>query len=278
MTTHVSNGNASEHGSALNSWLQQDSLVSVLVRLENDIRSAPTDISLRWGLFQTLCLLGQWERALKQLQVCAKLDAELVSTAQVMRDLIRSEMLRAAVFQGKKQPGHMVATPPDWMSRLLDALSAAGNGDVNAADMAREEALSAAPEVAGESNFGAFTWITESDSRLGPVCEMIVAGMYRWCPFSEIVTLSIQPPHSLLDLIWTRAEVNLRDGSVLKAYLPVRYPGSEVADDAIRLARESRWREEGKTGVFGLGQKTWMTDAGDMGMLDLRNVTFMQNI
>lgn len=278
MTTHVSNGNASDHGSALNSWLQQDSLVSVLVRLENGIRSAPTDISLRWGLFQTLCLLGQWERGLKQLQVCAKLDAELVSTAQVMRDLIRSEMLRAAVFAGKKQPGHMVGTPPAWMLCLLDALSAAGKGDVNAADVAREEALSAAPDVAGESNFGAFTWITESDSRLGPVCEMIVAGMYRWCPFSEIVTLNIQPPHSLLDLIWTRAEVTLRDGSALKAYLPVRYPGSELADDAVRLARESRWREEGKTGVFGLGQKTWMTDVGDMGVLDLRNITFMQNI
>ncbi|MFJ2990680.1 type VI secretion system accessory protein TagJ [Collimonas sp. NPDC087041] len=245
--------------------------------MENDIRSAPTDISLRWGLFQTLCLLGQWERALKQLQVCAKLDAELVSTAQVMRDLIRSEMLRAAVFQGKKQPGHMVGTPPSWLLRLLDALSAAGNGDVNAADVEREEALSAAPEVAGESNLGTFTWITESDSRLGPVCEMVVADMYRWCPFSEIATLNIQPPHSLLDLIWTRAEVSLRDGSALKAYLPVRYPGSELADGAIRLSRESRWREEGKTGVFGLGQKTWMTDVGDVGLLDLRVITFAQN-
>jgi type VI secretion system protein ImpE len=57
----------------------------------------------------------------------------------------------------------------------------------------------------------------------------------------------------------------------------VRYPGSELADDAIRLARESRWREEGKTGVFGLGQKTWMTDAGDVGLLDLRVITFALN-
>lgn len=99
ISSHI---NASVQGNALNSWLQQDSLESVLTRLENGIRSAPADLSLRWGLFQTLCLLGQWERALKQLQVCAKLDAELAQTAHVMRDLIRSEMLRAAVFAGKK--------------------------------------------------------------------------------------------------------------------------------------------------------------------------------
>lgn len=168
----------------------------------------------------------------------------------------------------------MVGKPPGWMMRLLDALQSAGAGDVGAADAAREEAMSAAPEIAGESNLGAFNWITESDSRLGPVCEMVVAGMYRWCPFGELNTLKINPPHSLLDLIWTRADVSLRDGSVLKAYLPVRYPGSESGDDALRLARESRWREEGATGVFGVGQKTWMTDAGDVALLDMRSVTF----
>ena len=269
---------ATNHESVLSSWLQQDSLDSLLPRLESDIRAAPADLSLRWGLFQTLCLLGQWERALKQLQVCARLDAELAQTAHVMRDLIRSEMLRAAVFTGKKRPGHMVGTSPGWMLQLLDALQAGGQGNQELADTARAEALTGAPEVAGESNLGAFHWIAESDSRLGPVCEMVVAGMYRWCPFSEISTLTIQPPHSLLDLIWIRAEVRLRDGSALNAYLPVRYPASESSDDAIRLARETRWTEEGQTGVIGLGQKTWMTDIGDMALLDLRNVSFTTSI
>ena len=40
-----------------------------LVRLQEDVRANPADAKLRVFLFQLLCVVGQWERALNQLTV-----------------------------------------------------------------------------------------------------------------------------------------------------------------------------------------------------------------
>ena len=46
-----------------------------LALLQAEVRNKPADASLRVFLFQLLCVLGQWERALNQLKVAADLDA-----------------------------------------------------------------------------------------------------------------------------------------------------------------------------------------------------------
>ncbi|WP_211460492.1 type VI secretion system accessory protein TagJ [Collimonas silvisoli] len=254
--------------------LQQNSLADVLLQIETKVRAAPADIKLRWTLFQILCLLGYWPRALKQLQVCGRMQAGLATVAHGMRDLIRAESMRNAVFAGKARPGAMAADLPAWANGLLDALRHAADGNPAAADDARENALSSAPEVSGVSALGRFDWIADSDSRLGPTAEFIVGGMLRWCPFSELAALRIHAPDSMLELIWARVDCNLRDGTRLKGYMPARYPGSENADDALRLSRQTMWSEVGRSGVFGLGQKTWMTDGGDIALLDMRELRF----
>lgn len=51
------------------------------------------------------------------------------------------------------------------------------------------------------------------------------------------------------------------------------HPGSEEGSDAIRLSREIQWSEVGQTAVIARGQNTWMTDAGDIGLLDVSTST-----
>ncbi|GHT95798.1 hypothetical protein AGMMS49545_19370 [Betaproteobacteria bacterium] len=263
------------HPSAtLNAWLQQDSMQGALERVMESVRSNPNDIRERWLLFQMLCLMGDWDRALKQLQTCVQIDPEREQTAQVIRGLIRSEAQRAEVFAGKSTPGYIMDQPPEWIALLLEALHGASENRLDQADAARELALSQAVDSPGDVDGMPFGWISDSDTRLGPVCELIVAGMYRWCPFSDLSSLRLHAPSGLLDLLWVRADCTLHDGSVLKAYIPARYPGSEHGEDAIRLSRETVWQDEGKTGIIALGQKTWMTDGGDLSLLDLRELTF----
>ncbi|WP_254616009.1 type VI secretion system accessory protein TagJ [Cupriavidus basilensis] len=36
---------------------------------------------------------------------------------------------------------------------------------------------------------------------------------------------------------------------------------------------QTSWTEAGEAGVIGFGQKTWMTDAGDVAMLDVATLT-----
>jgi type VI secretion system protein ImpE len=102
----------------------------------------------------------------------------------------------------------------------------------------------------------------------------MVAGGYRWLPFDDLASLNKDAPAGLLDLVWSQVDLVLRDGSSLKAYMPMRYPVAATDRDAILMARETVWSELGRTGVHARGQKMWATDAGDLPLLDLRSCTF----
>jgi type VI secretion system protein ImpE len=75
-------------------------------------------------------------------------------------------------------------------------------------------------------------------------------------------------------LVWTIAEITLKDGDTVSAFIPTRYPHSETADDAARLARSTRWQEVGTTATIGLGQRMWMTDKADFALFDSRKIVF----
>ena len=59
------------------------------------MRARPADAKLRVFLFQLLCVLGQWDRALNQLNVAADLDPAALAMAQMYGDAVRCEPLRA---------------------------------------------------------------------------------------------------------------------------------------------------------------------------------------
>ncbi|AJY13782.1 MULTISPECIES: type VI secretion system accessory protein TagJ [Burkholderia] len=239
------------------------------------VRQHPSDASERWLLFQLLCIDGDWERALKQLQTWATLEPDGTARAQLHRGLIRSEMFRTEVFAGTRTPGFVDDVVPAWIDQLLQANARLGAGDVAGADALRDAALGAAPASRGEyAEADSFEWLTDSDTRLGPVCEMAVAGGYRWIPFAQIKSLTLTPIGTLTDLVWRPATLILRNATVLRGYVPTRYPGSEHGPAAIRLARETRWQDVGETNVIALGQKTWTTDRGDRGLLDINGCRF----
>lgn len=270
-------------GQSFRHWRHGDTLDAALARAEDGVRTQPTDVHGRWFLFELLCVLGHWERALRQLQTCATMDPSLDGSAQALRGLIRAERQRDEVFAGRQMPVPVVDLP-DWMAGLAEAMAANASGDHAAADRLREASLAQAPEAGGSGNAGAFEWIADSDTRLGPVCELVTAGSYRWVAFADLLGVTIEAPTRLLDLVWASARFTLRGGSGggeggtagtgLKGYIPVRYPGTTAGTDALRLSRETLWRDVGSTGVFATGQKTWMTDAGDWPLLDLREVSF----
>jgi len=272
-------------------WSHAQALSETLSRAEAGVRARPQDASARWLLFELLCVLGHWARALRQLQTWAGLSKGFDSTAQVMRGLIRAEHQRNEVFAGRRVPATVTATEttdtPAWMTGLSEALRLAatpGEAALEASDLAREAALAQAPETAGRSHLQseAFAWITDADTRLGPVCEVVLVGAYRWLAFADIASITKAAPTRLLDLVWSQVEIVLcggeNDGAVLKGYMPMRCPlpadSARPWRDALLLARETVWSDVGRTGVHARGQKMWMTDAGDMALLDLRHCDF----
>ena len=71
-----------------------------LALLQQEVRAKPADPKLRVFLFQLLCVLGQWERALNQLKVAAELDPGRAPDAA---DLRRCRPLRSRARRGLRR-------------------------------------------------------------------------------------------------------------------------------------------------------------------------------
>src|ERR1051326_5200168 len=62
--------------------LKQSRPREALADLQAMIRATPEDAKLRVFLFQLLCVLGDWDRAMAQLQIAAQMDAKNLLMAQ----------------------------------------------------------------------------------------------------------------------------------------------------------------------------------------------------
>lgn len=249
-------------------------LDGALAALQDRVRKNPADAKLRIFLFQLLCVLGDWKRAITQLKVSAELDASATSMAQAYREAIISEVFREKVFAGEKTPV-IFGEPPDWIAPLLEALRVQAEGNAEAAAALREKAFDAAPAVAGELNGEPFEWIADADMRIGPVLEAVINGRYYWVPFQAIRSLVIEEPADLRDVVWTPATLTVAAGGEMVALIPTRYPGTAAnGTPAQKLARETVWRDEGAETFIGHGQRLLTTDLGDTALMDVRTLAF----
>lgn len=250
-----------------------ESIDEQIVRIETRIRNQPAVATHRWALFQLLCVTGDWGRAVLQLQTWAKLEPGQEQTAQAYRDLVRAERWRQRVVAGLECPA-FILEPPRWVAGLVDALRLEANGQRVLADNMRESALDAAPLTAARTPPGIAGWVADSDSRFGPVCEVIVAGHYRWVPFADLQSWRISAPANLIDLVWIPCVLTLTDGHPIRGFMPARYPGPDAVSDALRLGRETVWHESGRTAIVARGRKTWTTEQGDFGLFELASTEF----
>src|SRR5580765_8165726 len=198
---------------------------SALARLTEDVRARPSDAKLRVFLFQLLCVLGQWERALTQLKVASELDALALPMAQMYGDAVRCEVVRAEVFEGRRSP--MVLGEPDqWLALLIESRLRAGRGEPGPSEDLRRRAFDDAPASSGTVDGQAFEWIADADSRLGPVLEAVINGRYYWVPFARVSSVTLEAPEDLRDLVWMPAHLQFENGGESLSLIPTRYPGS----------------------------------------------------
>ena len=77
---------------------------------------------MRIFLFQLLCVRGEWNRALTQLNVAGELDAGALIMVQMYREALRCEVYREAVFAGKRVPMSL-GEPDPWFAPLVQSLA-----------------------------------------------------------------------------------------------------------------------------------------------------------
>lgn len=240
-----------------------------LQALQEKIRADASNAKLRVFLFQLLCVLGDWKRAIAQLKAAAGLDEGATMMAQAYREAIICEVYREKVFAGEKTP-LILGEPQEWLAHLIEAQKLLAQGKPQEAAALRVRAFDAAPASPGEVNGQRFDWIADADMRLGPVLETVVNGKYYWLPFAQIVSFEAEAPSDLRDAVWTAGTLTLAGGGAVAAMIPTRYPGSQNAGGQPMLARTTLWEDAGAETFTGCGQRLLTTGETDIAIMDVR--------
>lgn len=247
-------------------------LDGALAGAKEGVRDNPAKLAPRVLLFQLFSIIGDWERAMTQLNVCADLDPLALPMAQTYRQGLNAEVFRAEVFAGKRDP-LVLGEPPEWLGLHIESLKQFCAGRPDAGRELRAKALGMAPATPGVVNETPFEWVADADQRLGPVLECVVNGKYYWVPFQRIKSIHLEAPADLRDMVWTAAQFTWENDGQAVGLIPSRYPGSAVsADPMVRLARKTDWVEDEHGEVHGLGQRLLATETEDISILDVREL------
>jgi type VI secretion system protein ImpE len=241
--------------------LFRDGKLSDAIRaLNEEVRQNPLDAKKRTFLFELLCFAGDWERGGKQLDVLAQGGTNAELGALMYRSALHAERARQQFFESKAY------------------LDSAAPGSDAAGCTAQPVAEGAEPDRGGTLNGQPFHEISDADPRIGARLEVFVAGRYLWVPFEHIVSVQLQAPKRLRDLLWAPALItngsNFKGRDLGEVLLPVLSPFSSThEDDAVRLGHATVWQEI--DGVeFPLGQKLLLVDGEEVPLLELRELQF----
>lgn len=240
-----------------------------LMALQDQVRADPSNPKLRIFLFQLLCVLGDWNRAVAQLRLSAELDPGATLMAQTYREAILCEVYREKVFKGEKDP-LILGEPEAWLAQLIEAQKLLAQGHADQAASLRDAAYDAAPTTPGAIDGTDFEWIADADMRLGSVLEVVLNGRYFWLPFTQIQKLEIDEPSDLRDTVWMAGTLTLVSEGAVPVLIPTRYPGSAAAGAGEQLARETQWQDAGGGAYVGLGQRLLTIGDKDFALMDMR--------
>jgi type VI secretion system protein ImpE len=254
-------------------FLREGKLDEALASLQDQVRNDPAKPELRMFLFQLYSVMGNWPKALTQLNVAAEMDGEKMLVAEICRPALACEAFRSAVFEGTKKP-LVFGEPEPWVSLLIQANELLAQGECEAAGKLREQAFEAAPAVSGQINDKPFEWLADADTRLGPILEAVVDRKYFWVPMTRIKTVRVEAPRALRNMVWAEAQFTWTNGGQAPGLIPARYAGSESADDSyLRLGRQTAWKELAGGHFVGLGQRMLATDRDEYPLLEVRSIT-----
>tara|TARA_E500000318_G_scaffold27876_1_gene28096 strand:+ start:321 stop:1160 length:840 start_codon:yes stop_codon:yes gene_type:complete len=253
--------------------LKEGKPTEALAALRDEVRSDPSNAELRAFLYQLLCVLGDWDRALTQINVLGDLKPKDLIMVEFYRNAIRCEALRDQVFAGNRTP-LMLGEPAEWMGWMVQAVGHHARGEIAAAARLRDRAFEAAPAIDGTINGQPFDWLADTDHRLGPILEVIIQGKYYWVPFDHISAMKIDPPGSLRDMVWAQAQFIWSNKGKAVGLIPVRYPGTiSGGTDAERLSRATSFADLEDGYCVGSGQRIFASDAGETPLLEAQLIT-----
>ncbi len=252
--------------------LKSGNLDESLRLLQDRIKKNPSSPQDRVFLFQLLSVMGQWDRAITQLDVVKELDDSSIAMVLMYRQVIACEKNRERVFLGQEEP-MVVGTPQQWIALMIQSLKLAAEEQYEHSQSLRLQAFDQAPSVCGSINDESFKWLADCDVRIGPVLEAIIEGRYIWTSWENVQSLIIEKPVDLRDVIWLPVHFRWKNGGENYGLIPTRYPQSYQMDPLLALSRKTVWQELPYDIHIGFGQKMLLTDRLEYSLLETQTIT-----
>ncbi len=240
-----------------------------------EVKQSPTNTAARNFLCELLCFAGQWERADKQAEAISLDDPRAAMAVTLLRHLIRAETARHDFYERGRVPDFLEAPSPRLRLHLEASVAwREGNGAEAARLLAQAEELR--PALRGTCNGKPFEDLRDLNDMTASFFEVLTGtGKYYWIPFESVETMEFQPPKQLHDLLWRACHLSVRGGPEGLVYLPALYAGSSAdADQRIRLGRMTDWRGGEGSPVHGVGQRIFLLDDTDLGILEIHQLAF----
>lgn len=227
-----------------NRLFKEGKLGEAVACLQEELRSDPHDVKRRTFLFELLCFQGQFQRALKQLEVIETADPSSYLGTAWFKQVLTAEETRQEMFATGDLPDRLQEETP----------------------------------LSGTLNGEPFSDLRDADPRVGPRLEVIAGGRYLWVPLSELSSVKIPPPTLLRDLYWASAELSSFGpdaGEPTEVLLPAMTALSwQNPDERVRLGRVTEWMELDTGEEAPVGQKMLLVDDEDVPFLEVREITF----
>jgi len=243
-------------------------------QLTEEVKSAPSDFHRRTLLFQVLCFFGEWDKAERHLEAISAQDLEAEIGVQVYKNLIHAEKERRNVMKLASRPAFVTETPP-FLEMYFAAWEKLIGKKTEEAGELYAEIEAKRPLISGTLDGQNFDGFRDLDTFLSFFFEAIVHERYIWIPAESVRELSVSPPKTLFDLLWSTANVTTWDGLSMNCYFPVLYPDSFLhEDDRVKLGRMTEWTSLGGSFFKGMGQHLFQIGEEEIPILEIRNISF----
>ena len=240
------------------------------------LRKKPTDLATRVLLAELLLFQGNADRADLILDAAADVAPDAALVISEFRQLLRADQARRQLNREGRVP-EFLSEPTPAMAATLAARVALRSGDTSAAARSITEAETGRPVLAGDRAGGVtFDDFRDADDLCAGVFEVLTTtGKYYWIPAERVESVTFHRPERPRDLFWRRATMVVRDGPDGDVYIPAIYD-TDLTDlpNAVRLGRETDWREVAAGVTLGLGQRMFLVGDDALGIFDLTELSF----
>ncbi|WDE03286.1 tetratricopeptide repeat protein [Thalassomonas viridans] len=256
----------------IKNMIQQGRLSEAIALIEGELRDDPLNLDLKSTLVELLCIQGELERAEQLINVMVQKHPDLVVGAANLRLLIRAAQQRQDFLQGQGVP-NLFSERDEYLEAFMTLNLEINQGQAGEAlQQVCQQLEQCRPDARVKINDSPRKIVRDLDDTLGGFIEVFgTDGKFYVAQLAEVEYIHFKPATSLLEQVWRRVDLSIKNGPSGEAYLPLVYGGSIT--DRQKLGRETDWQQLAPEAAKGVGQKMWFVDDQAMPISEVQHIS-----